>query len=245
MDGAQLVKKKTLQLFQLFLLVFAFYSLLKYTGNQRLLVSLSCLVAVFLVGKVEAMLQGNHRTKTPHAAEAEKKRETRTASQAIDWLLKSKNILLLTDAIQYLLHDLGMIVSPCPDNRAVDRLVRIPGMETTWGITILGDVGEVTPDWDELEDLAAFDKGKAGKRRALVIASNCLKEDAEGKLKYINYSAEGQEALYAKHVVAVTTLTMCKIYLLSKKKGVDVKSIFGWMEATPGGVFQLERGAEK
>jgi hypothetical protein len=239
------VKRRTLQLFQLFLLLFAFYSLLKYGGNQRLLVSLSCLVAVFLVGKVETMIKEDRKAESDSGREEEKEGETKTASQAIDWLLKSKNVLLLTDAIQYLLHDLGLVVSPSPDNRAIDRLVRIPGMETTWGVTILGDVGEVNESWDKLEDLARFDEGKAGRRRSLVVGSNCMTGGGEGKQKYGNYAARAHELLYTRKVVAMTTLSLCKVYLLSKKKGVDIKTIFGWVEECPGGVFQLERGLEK
>jgi len=47
------MKQKTLLLFQLFLLIFAFYVLLSYSGNQCLLVSLACLMGMFVLGKVE------------------------------------------------------------------------------------------------------------------------------------------------------------------------------------------------
>ena len=47
------MKQKTLLLFQLFLAVFAIYAVLKYSGNQRLLVPLTCLFTMFVLGKVE------------------------------------------------------------------------------------------------------------------------------------------------------------------------------------------------
>ena len=234
------MKKRTLQLLQFFLLIFAFYALYSYSGNQRLLVSLACLVMVFVTGKVESALteqrehQRDQRNGEPGQA------ETKTASQGLDWLLKSKNVLLLTDAIQYLFQDLGLIVSPSPDNRAVDRLVRMPGMQTTWGLTILSDVGELNENWEKWEELAAFEQGKDGKQRSLIIASNCIAEGGDPQQRYGNFSASTQGLLSIRRVVAMTTLTLCKIYLLSKKKGVDIKTIFRRIQDCPSGVFQLE-----
>jgi len=61
--------------------------------------------------------------------------------------VKSKNVLLLTDAIHHLMQDLGLAVSPSPDQPAIDRLVRLPGTEVTFGLKILSDVTELKEDW--------------------------------------------------------------------------------------------------
>jgi hypothetical protein len=50
------MKQKTLLRFQLCLAAFAFYALLKYPGNSRFLVSLACLVVMFVVAKFETSL---------------------------------------------------------------------------------------------------------------------------------------------------------------------------------------------
>ena len=47
------MKQRTLQLFQLFLLVFAYYAQLSGISNPRLLVTLLCLITVFVVGKLD------------------------------------------------------------------------------------------------------------------------------------------------------------------------------------------------
>ena len=66
------MKHKTFMLFELFLVVFAFYAMLKYTGSLRLFVPFVCLVTVLVAGKVETSLtdrsskedrQGNDRGK--------------------------------------------------------------------------------------------------------------------------------------------------------------------------------------
>lgn len=234
------MKLRTLQLFQLFLLVFAFYALQNYSGNQRWLVSLVSLVTAFVVGKVETGFTERRKQNNGHHDDMTKKNETETTSQALDWLLKSKNVLLLTDAIQYLLQDLGILVSPSPDHAAIDRMVTIPGMQVTWGVKIISDIGDLNEDSDLWEELARFDLGRDGKRRLLIIASNSIKESGDPQQKYRNFSVNTHELLSSTRVVAMTTLTLCKIYLLCKKKNKDLQILLHPIQHYPGGVFQLE-----
>lgn len=237
------MKQKTLLLFQLFLLTFAFYALLSYSGSHRLLVSLGCLVGMLVIGKVETSVTERSSQEKGTSSDMGKKDEEKSAYQALDCLVKSKNVLLLTDAIHYLMQDLGLAVSPSPDLPAIDRLVTIPGTEVTFGLKIISDVTDLNRDWDKWKELASFDLGKGGKRRLLIIGSSSIKEAAEGDKKYRNFSVNAREILSARHVVAMTTLTLYKIYLLCKRKKVGIKRIFRPIQHHPGGVFQLERSA--
>ena len=234
------MKQRTLQLFQLFLLIFTFYALTKYTGNQRWLVSLACLATAFLIGKVETDVAERRKQESRPKEDTGKKDEKKTISQAVDWLLKSKNVVLLTDAIQHLLHDLGVVVSPSPDNPAIERLISIPGDRMTWGLTILGDVSELNENWEDWEALEGFDQGRGGKRRVLIICNNAVENAGGGKQKFRHFSADAQALLSDRQIVAMTTLTLCKIYLSCKKREADIKTVFDAMGAHPGGVFQLE-----
>ena len=72
------MKQKTLLLFQLFLAVFAIYAVLKYSGNQRLLVPLTCLFTMFVLGKVE----------TAVAEKDKKEMEDVNSSEDDDWTKK-------------------------------------------------------------------------------------------------------------------------------------------------------------
>jgi len=218
--------------------------LLSHSGSQRLLVSLGCLVGMFVIGKVETSVTERSKQEKGKSSDLGKKDEKKSASQALDCLVKSKNVLLLTDAIHHLMQDLGLAVSPSPDHPAIDRLVRLPGTEVTFGLKILSDVTELKEDWDKWEELARFDLGKGGNRRLLIIGSNCIKEAREGEQRYRNFSVNAQKLLTARHVVAITTLTLYKIYLLCKKKKVGIKTIFHPIHHHPGGVFQLERSAQ-
>lgn len=237
------LRQRTLELFQLFLLVFAFYAPLQDSNSQHLLVSLACLVAVFVVGKLKTTFtEASNKENQRH--DGSKEDTTKTTVQALEWLLKSKNLLLLTDATQCLLQDLGLVVSPCPDHPVIDRLIRIPGSEVTWGLKILSDVTALDQNWDQWEELTSFDRGKGEKRRLLIVASNGIKAKGDRQQRYRNYSVNVQNLLAAKQVVAITTLTLGKIYLLCKKKNADIKTIFDPIEHHPGGVFQLEHVAK-
>jgi len=227
------MKGKTLLLFQLFLAVFAFYAVLKYPGNSRFLVSLACLVVMFVLAKVETSL-----TESENHEEGQSS-DMRTV-QSLDCLLKSKNVLLLTDAIHYLMQDLGIPVAVSPDYPGVDRLIKIPGTQASFGLKILGDVGELDGNWEKWEDVDGFDLGKGKDRRLLIIASNCAKEAGYSKHAYQNFSGQTEKFLSARHIVAMSTLTFNKIYLFCKKKNVDPTKLFHLVQRHPGGVFQLE-----
>ena len=233
------MKLKTLLLFQLFLLVFALYALLTFSGNQRYLVSLACLVSMLIIGKIEVGVKERSAHKE-QADEAEEKDTTKSIKESLDCLIKSKNVLLLTDAIHHLLKDLGLSVSPSPEFPAIDRLIKVPDSEVSLGLKVLGDVAEVNEGWDQWKELSDFDLGKEGKRRLLLIGSNCIKVGEESELKYRNYPADAQKSLSNRHVVGITTLTLYKIYLLCKKKKLDIQRIFSPMQQYPGGVFKVE-----
>ena len=235
------MKQKTLLLFQLLLAVFAVYGVLQYTGNQRLIVPLICLVAMFLVGKVETAVTESDKRKEDKKIKAGKKPEEKGDFKPIDCLLKSKNVLLLTDAIHYLLNDLGLKVSRSPDQSVTDWLVRTEDDQVTFGLKILSDVGEISENWESWEEITDFDMGKGGERRFLLIGSNTMPEEGDGKPKFSDFSANTQSLLSAKNIVAMTTLTFYKIYLLCQKKSVKPKAILDLIQRHPGGVFRVEQ----
>jgi hypothetical protein len=235
------MKQKTLLLFQLFLALFAFYSVLQYTGNQRLIVPLTCLFGMFVVGKVESRI-----TESEQKAKIKRSKHDRTiqpgkAFKPVDCLLKSKNVLLLSDAIHYLLKDLGLNVSRSPDQSVVDRLVKIPEDKLIFGLKVLSDVGELDEDWESWEEVADFDAGHSGERRILLIGSNTVNEKGGGKPQFGDFSASTQNLLSSKSLVAMTTITLYKIYVLCQKKSVDPKAILNLVHRHPGGVFRLEQ----
>ena len=232
------MKQKTLLLFQLLLLIFTFYVLVNYSGTQRIVVSLTCLITVLLIGRVEASLTERHESVID--TERGTNDTIHTTSQALSCLLKSKNVLLLTDAIQHLLRDMGLAVSPSPDHPSIDRLVILPHTQFTCGMKIVSDVEELNENWNTWEELSGFDHGKGGKQRLLLIGGNSIHGNGDHRGNYTTFSLTTQELLFARKVVAMTTLTLGKIYLACKKKKLDIRAIFHAIQHHPGGVFQIE-----
>jgi len=236
------MKQKTLLLFQLLLAVFSIYSVLKYSGNQRMIIPLTCLVAMFLVGKVETAVTESEKRKKDKRAKTRKGTEEKTKFKPVDCLLKSKNVLLLTDAIHYLLNELGLKVSRSPDQSFIDRLIRTDDdNQVTFGLKVLGDVGELSENWDSWQEVTDFDMGKGGNRRLLLVGSNTTHEEVDGKPKFSDFPANIQSLLSSKNIVAMTTLTFYKIYLLCQKKSVKPGAILDLIHRHPGGVFRLEQ----
>ena len=236
------MKQKTLLLFQLLLAIFSIYSVLKYSGNQRMIIPLTCLVAMFLVGKLETAVGEREKKKKDQRVKAGKDIDEKTTFKPVDCLLRSKNVLLLTDAIHYLLNELGLKVSRSPDQSFIDRLIRtVDEGEVTFGLKVLGDVGELSENWESWEEVTDFDMGKGGKRRVLLIGSNTTDEEADGKPKFSDFSANIQSLLSSKNIVAMTTLTFYKIYLLCQKKSVKPQAVLDLIHRHPGGVFRLEQ----
>jgi hypothetical protein len=126
------MKQKTLLLFQLLLAVTTFCVLLRYRGNYGLLLSLACLLAMFVVGKVEASLKERSK-RSANQAEHWYRGDGGKPAQALECLLKSKNVLLLTDAIHALMQHLGLKVWRSPEQKPLTGLSEYQVQSSPWG----------------------------------------------------------------------------------------------------------------
>jgi hypothetical protein len=233
--------EKTLLLFELFLAAFAFYAVWHYPGTVRLLIPLACLVSIFAVARIDSRLSDRRRGgEQGQAVYTEQRDPQKGALSPLDCVLKSKNVHLLGEAIHYLMQDLGLAVSLSRDYPDIDRVIRIPNTDVSFGLKILSDVEELDDAWEHWEELAHFDLGKGGKRRLIIIGSNCAAEAGDREKHYKDFSAPTQQLLSAKRVVAMTTLTLGKIYNFCKKKNIDPRKLLHLIQNHPGGVFQLE-----
>lgn len=239
------MKQKTLLLFQLLLAVYAFYSVVTYSDNLQLWVPLFCLIGMLIISKVETKLTRGGTKAAVTSQDNKGESSEKKAFNPLECLLKSKNVLLLTDAIHQLLRDLGLEVIRSPHHNALDRIVRLPGNQLTLGLKILSDVQELSPEWDKWEALTTFDLAKGGELRLVLVGSNSVPEPGGGRPRFTNFPAPVQSFLAEQKIVALTTLTLFKMYLLCKQKNLEAGGIFRLVHCHPGGVFQLEDYAKR
>jgi len=239
------MKLKTLLLFQLLLAVYAFYSVVTYSDELKLWVPLFCLIGMFIITKIEGKVTKGDTKAAATDQETKAESPGKQAFNPLECLLKSKNVLLLTDAIHQLLRDLGLEVIRSPHHNALDRIVRLPGNQITLGLKILSDIQELSPEWDKWEALTAFDLAKGGELRLVLVGSNSVPEPGGGRPRFTSFPAPIQSFLAERKIVALTTLTLFKMYLLCKQKNLQASAVFRLVYCHPGGVFQLEDYAKR
>lgn len=233
------MKKRTLQLFQLLLAVFGLYAGLKFQGKLQTGVPVFCLIAMYVLDKLE-IREDEHEAGKGVLKKGAGAGSGKMVSDPLDCVLQSKNGTLLVDAVQQLFEGLGFDVSLAKKYRVVDRLACIPGEGSTFALKILDDVSKVNATWKGWDEIQKIDQGRQGKRRVLLIASNSAKDPYTSELKYKKFPSSVENLLATKKIVAMTTLTLYKIYMLCTIQNQDPKKILGRIFKHPGGIFQMQ-----
>jgi len=239
------MKQKTLLLFQLLLAVYAFYSVMIYKGDLKLLMPLFCLIGMFVVSRIEAKVMQRTSKEKLQSQEGKGAVAAKKAFNPLESLLKSRNVLVLTDAVHFLLRDLGLEVIRSSQHNALDRVVRIPGNEFAFGLKAFGDVAELTPEWDKWNEITVLDVAKGGDLRLLIVGGNCVPGPDGSRPCFTDFPQPIQSFLKEQKIVAVTTLTLFKIHHLCKEKKLEPATIFRLVHGHSGGVFQLEDYAKR
>jgi len=153
--------------------------------------------------------------------------------------LYSKNNLILIDAVQALLREIGLAVAPCPEYSEVDRVLKLEDSLPQFGVKIVGDLGELGREWEHLDPADGFIKGDGGPLRLLLIANNGAGASPQGRLEFEKIPSRTVKFLADRHTVAITTQTLARIHQLCSEMRQDPKRIFSRIYSHPGGVFQL------
>jgi hypothetical protein len=239
------MKQKTLLLLQLLLAVYAFYSVLTYKDDLKLLMPLFCLIGMLVVSRIEGKVTQRSSKEKPQGEEGKGEGATGRAFNPVESLLKSKSALVLTDAVHHVLRDLGLEVVRSLQHSLLDRVVRIPGNEVAFGLKVVGDVAGLTPEWDKWNEITALDVARGGDLRLLIVGGNTVPGPDGSRPRFINFPEPVQSFLKEQKIVALTTLTLFKIHHLCKEKKLEPAAIFSLVHGHPGGVFQLEDYAKR
>jgi hypothetical protein len=231
-------------LIQLLLAVIAIYSGLNFTGDMRLYVPLGCLIAMFIVGRLDtARFENREARKSFLKAEMEKifKKETSAIKEqdlfTMNSLLCPKGELVLTDAVHSIFKDLGFSVAVGGKYSSVDRIVRIPDTQFCFGLEVLTSEEEVEKNHPKIKRALQFAKEKKRNEKTLIIASTHVHQPVSERERLNEISTEMREFLAGYQMSLMTTYSLYQLWEKAKGKEVDVFDIFRRVYSHPGGMF--------
>lgn len=227
-------------LLQLFLAVFSIYSALRFPEDSKFYVVLGCLILMLLISwadkdKKKAMLQKDSKREI----RASIKDSAVVVEQAAQALLSPKNELILIDAVHFVLRDLGLKVSTGVSYHSVDRIVKIPETQRTFGVEVMMSDTEMEQNHPKFSRALEFEKEKKEKEKTLIIAGTHARLPASERGKTDDISKELDNFLIRHSMSLITTYGLYELWQKAKKSQNSIVGIFQELYSHPGGVFAL------
>lgn len=231
-------------LIQLLLAVIAIYGGLNFAGDVRLYVPLGCLIAMFIVGRLDSTRFDKREARRSFLkSEMEKifKKEASGIKEqdlfTMNSLLCPKGELVLTDVVHSIFKDFGFSVSVGGKYNSVDRIIRIPNTQFSFGLEILMSEEEVDKNHPKIKRALQFKKEKKGNEKTLIIASTHIHQPISERERLNEISTELGDFLAACQMSLITTYSLYQLWEKAKSKQVDVFDIFRRLYSHPGGMF--------
>ena len=234
-----------LSILQLLLAVFAIYSALSFSGDQKLLIPLACLLLMLLVSRVD-------RAKTVKKAEqdnllkpdinnAVRKELTNVKEEdlpTIESLLWPKNELLLIDAVHSIFKELGFKISTGVNYHSVDRVVKIPDTEKAFGVEILMSEKETAENHPKLRRALEFEKEKKRDEKTLIVVSTHIHLPLSERSQVKDISDDLVDFLIQHKINFMSTYQLYGLWQKAKEGKNDISGVFQKLYSQPGGIFQ-------
>jgi len=232
-----------LSLFQLLLAVFAVYAALNFSEEQKLLVPLGCLLLMLLIIRIDNAKVEEKRKRKEEIDKSINKESATIKDQdffTIESLLWPKNELLLIDAVHSILKNLGFKVSTGINYHSVDRIVKIPNTEKSFGVEILMSERETETNHPKLHRALEFEKEKREKEKTLIIASTHIRLPLSERSKVKDISGEMVDFLTRHNISFMTTYHLYELWQKTKGGEHDIFGVFQKLYALSGGTFHLK-----
>jgi len=235
-----------LALLQLLIAVFAIYSALKFEEEIRLLVPLGCLILMFIVSRVDRQKSEKATArKTFLKSEMDRMREKEEVKFkeqdffTIESLLWPKSEILLIDAVHSILRELGLKVSTGIHYGSVDRIVKIPETQKSFGLEILMSEREVEGNHPKINRALQFEKEKRESEKTLIIGSTHIHRPLSERDQVNNVSPELVDFLTRHNIVFIPAYHLYQLWQKAKDGEIDIFGIFQKVYSHPGGIFSF------
>jgi hypothetical protein len=236
-----------LSLLQLLLAIFATYSAINFSEEQKLLVPLVCLFFMLLISRVD---RANTEKKTERdsflKSEIDKtmKKELPNIKDedfsTIESLLWPKNELLLIDSVHSIFKGLGFRISAGINYHSVDRIVKIPNTQKVFGVEILMSESETEKSHPKLRRALEFEKEKKDDEKTLIIASTHIRLPLSERGQVKDISGELVDFLTQHNMSFMTTYHLYELWQKSKGGENDIFGVFQKLYSHSGGIFDLK-----
>ena len=237
-----------ISLLQFVLAVFAIFCALKLGENLNLLIPLGCLVAMFVLGRLDKRVAEEKAARKDFLKSQLDKIRDKEAPGAkeqefftIESLLWPKSEMLLIDAVHFIFKDLGFKITARINNSPVDRLICIPNTQEWFGVEILMSENEADRSHMKIARALQFQKEKKEKEKALIIGSTHT-HLALSERDRIPHLSEELDLFLARHRISfMSAYDLYQLWQEAKFGGIDVSGVFHEIFSDPGGIFPLSR----
>jgi len=236
-----------LPLLQLLLAVFAIYSAINFSEEQKLLVPLLCLFFMLLISRIDKAKVEQKRERDGFLkGEIDKvmNKDSGTIRDqdffTIESLLWPKNELLLIDAVHSIFKDLGFKISAGVNYHSIDRIVKIPDTQKVFGVEILMSEGEAEKDHPKLRRALEFEREKREDEKTLIIASTHTHLPLSERDQVKDISGELVDFLTKHNMSFMTTYHLYELWQKAKEGENDIFGVFQKLYSDSGGIFHLK-----
>ncbi len=236
-----------LAILQLLLAVFAIYSTLNFEEELKLSAPLGCLFVMLLISRIDkGMSDKESERKNYLKKEIDKildKDATSVKEQdffTIESLLWPKNEMLLVDAVHFIFKDLGFKITTGINYPSVDRIVKVPDTEKSFGIEVLMSGNETERRLPKVGRALQFERDKKNNEKTLIIASTHTRLSLSEREQMSDISTELEELLVDSSISFMTAYQLYQLWQKAKGGEIDIFKVFDEIYSHPGGVLSLK-----
>lgn len=233
-----------LVLFQLSLAIFAIYGAITYEEETRLIVPLVCLMLMFIVGRAERKETEKGKARKDFLkSEIDKisQRDSTTIKEqdffTIETLLWPKNEMLLLDTVHTIFKDMGFKISAGIHYHSVDRIVKIPNTENSFGMQVMLCEGEADRNHPKMNRILQFEKEKKEKEKTLIIASTHVRLPLSERGEASHISRELIDLLVEYNISFITAHHLYGLWQKAKRGEIDIFEFFLKIYSQRGDVY--------
>ena len=237
-----------LPLLQLLFAVFAIYSALKFEEETRLIIPLTCLIAMLIVSRIDKIRSEKEKERR-NFLQSEMEKISKADSMnlqekdffTVETLLWPKSELLLLDAVHSIFKDLGFMISPGIDYQFVDRIIKIPNTSKSFGLQVIRYEKEANKNHPKILRALQFEKEKREKEKSLIVASTHIHLPLAERAKMTHISKDLGEVLFRSNIALITAHHLYELWRKAKNGEIDLFDFFQKIYSHRGPFYPLKQ----